>query len=234
MLKRGEANDAVKDLLGSICLRRSKKALDLPNRTDHIHKIEFNMGEAAAYNDAKKSVIRSLQWTVDSADVGAYSNILARINALRQICNLGTHYQSQVFERQNTRERLTQDLFESMVSVGAARCSKCNDNLSVGDDEWGLEHQLRPRVFDCGWMLCASCFALAEAIVEPELTVCEHRPACDFRAVHVTTEPGRLPLSSTKPLPAKMRALQKDLVAIPEEEKRWVYPPLASSNLTNL
>lgn len=44
-------------MLTTICLRRPKDAIDLPPRTDKIRRVQFEVDEAAAYNDMNEFVM---------------------------------------------------------------------------------------------------------------------------------------------------------------------------------
>ncbi|KAL2046939.1 hypothetical protein N7G274_000957 [Stereocaulon virgatum] len=111
MLTLGSDDSPVRSLLASICLRRSKNAIHLPNRTDRIHRVEFEDHEAIYYKSINDSVRGLLHNDTGSSHLAIYSNILRKINALRQICNLGVNYQAQlrtspVLEEQDIKMRL--------------------------------------------------------------------------------------------------------------------------------
>ncbi|MDI1484918.1 MAG: hypothetical protein OHK93_000052 [Ramalina farinacea] len=104
---------------------------------DRVHRVEFDFNDHASYNKARDKVIQHLQWGVESAELNAYSNVLAKMNALRQMCNLGAHYRpSSSVEK--TREALNgtlQQLFDGMTSSGVAVCSRCGEDLLDSDDD---------------------------------------------------------------------------------------------------
>ena len=49
MLRQKIANSPIRSMLASICLRRSKKAIDLPERIDRIHKVDFAAHELRVF-----------------------------------------------------------------------------------------------------------------------------------------------------------------------------------------
>ena len=49
MLRQKIANSPIRSMLVSICLRRSKKAIDLPERIDRIHEVDFAAHELRVF-----------------------------------------------------------------------------------------------------------------------------------------------------------------------------------------
>ena len=136
LLKHTTAGSEMAQILATICLRRSKTAISLPEKRDKIHRVEFDTEEAIVYRDAKDTMIRLLQWGCNSTDIKAYSNVLVRINALRQICNLGTYTREMDSSAPacETQSDVAQALFDNMIANGTALCTKCGDDLSTLSD----------------------------------------------------------------------------------------------------
>ena len=201
-------------MLASICLRRSKKAIELPLRADKVYTVDLDFDERALYNSAKDKVIHHLQWGVESADLNAYSNILAKMNALRQLCNLGAYYRpaSSVNEMQEFEEGqdgMLQRLFDGMVSTGAAICSRCGEDLLDSDDvgrAGDMEiSSAQPHLTLCGVLSCATCCALARDTVSLDMTGCVHGTSCPNGPVNVPKESDTLSTSCVNELPVKIR-----------------------------
>lgn len=229
MLRQNIHNSPIRSMLASICLRRSKKAIELPQRTDRIHKVDFAAEESTHYNSLSAYVSGCLQEEVDHPLLGTYANVLAKINALRQICNLGTIYQGQLPGTIGIGNRGTaaQFLFEGMLSAGFAICTKCNSDLVKWDDsavpninDGDAKFTGQPWLSTCGSLICASCFAFYNVSNSMNGPACQHQPSCEFAAVKVSSlaVPTYVPESQ---LPVKMKALQKDLLALPKTDKRY-------------
>ena len=226
MLRQNIGISPIRSILASICMRRSKKAIDLPVRTDRIHKVDFTADESMRYSSMSAYVTGCLQEEVEHPLLGTYANVLTKINALRQICNLGIFYQGQLPEKMvlGNRGTAAQFLFEGMLSAGFALCTRCNNNLAKGDgfsaldisDDSAIEMG-QPRLFTCGELICASCFS---CINEP---TCQHQPSCELIAVGVPMSSALATHLPESQLPVKMKALQKDLLALPEVDKRYVF-----------
>ena len=192
--------------------------------------MEFEIDEAQRYkrmNDMITADLRRGKGMTDS-HLTTYVSILTKINALRQICNLGTHYQSAVsqLEMPKAPSAVAQELFDGLLSTGVAACPRCrrdllqgnlnNESLLGGTEDW---KQPQPRMTTCGELICASCSARVETNENQNENKCRHQPSCPFFTVKISSsdwKPGRL----TTRLPTKMRALQKDLQNLSISEKR--------------
>lgn len=180
-------------------------------RTDRVHRVEFDFNDHASYNKARDKVIQHLQWGVESAELNAYSNVLAKMNALRQMCNLGAHYRpSSSVEK--TREALNgtlQQLFDGMTSSGVAVCSRCGEDLLDSDDGGraaDVDHtSAQPYLTLCGILTCAICSALAKDTGSLDVTDCVHGTSCPNGPVSVPKESDELSTSCTNDLPVKIR-----------------------------
>lgn len=213
-------------MLAPLCLRRSKQTIDLPNRTDNIHKVDFDAEEAAHYNSINIRVTGFLEQQAGQTSLGSYSNILTKINSLRQICNLGTFYRGNIGVPE-TQTTAMQELFDGMISAGVAVCCKCDRDLSKGDEN--NESQIvatesfessKTRIATCGELICASCFALSEMAMCPSDGRCQHQNSCELFTVNSSGSSGLPAFPANSRLPVKMRALQEDLLALPETDKR--------------
>lgn len=231
MLRHDIANSPMRSMLTSICLRRSKDAIKLPERTDRIHRVDFKADENAHYNTMRDHITGCLQEEAEHPLLGTYSNVLAKINALRQICNLGTLYQGQIPGPIGLGNRGTaaQFLFEGMLSAGFAICTKCDSDLAKGDGSAALSKSDGdgtsmgpPRLATCGELICASCFASGSTSDDLNGPTCQHQPSCEFFAVNTSISSVVPTYTAESQLPAKMKALQEDLLALPAMDKRYV------------
>ena len=86
----GEARAMITELLRYAC-GEPKEVLQLPDRYDKVHRLNFGLEERQSYKSTRNSIITALEdvWTVDS---NLRQNMLTLINSLRMICNLGFHY----------------------------------------------------------------------------------------------------------------------------------------------
>ena len=225
LLRRGRAGSDIKSMLASLCLRRSKAVMSLPGRIDKVHYVEFNEHEAATYDHAKNGIIRYLQTEVCSAG-RSYSNVLVRINTLRQLCNVGIYSQNhtQGTKISETPEMMVQDLFQNMISAGVSTCAQCGEGWSTGGDyRYSDVSSAQPHLTLCGLLLCTSCSSTASDRAGTQTSRCQHEVPCQLWPVQTVADTSAPPTSCWDEVPVKMRALKKDLLALPLSEKRSVF-----------
>ena len=231
MLRHGGTNPVLKSIIASLCIRRSKLAIDLPNRRDTTHKVDFDAEDANLYKSINLRVTGFLEQQANQTSLRSYSNILTKINSLRQICNLGICYQDKIGKPENQTSAM-QELFDGLISAGAAVCYICRSDLSQTDGRSELEnggtYGFKPsgtRMTTCGELFCASCFTVSETMTCPSNGTCQYQRFCTLSTVSSSASSD---LSAVKPssrLSTKMRALQQDLCALPETDKRYLSIP---------
>ena len=225
MLKSDVPNALMRTLLGSIYLRRSKNALDLPRRRDRIHKVDFGPKESEHYKAINERVIGFVVQETASKNPRMYSNVLVKINWLRRICNLGTCYRQQSYDVESDAIH-PQEIFDTMLSAGMAICAVCGKDLSMADDSDEPPNganedpeSSQPRLLTCGKVICASCVSLSRTLMF-YLGACQHQPRCASSSVSLSNPLTTTTIAPYSSLPVKMKALQKDLQEIPETDKR--------------
>lgn len=229
LLRSGTAITQIKRLLTPICLRRSKKILSLPERLDRIHVIKFDEDEQAEYNRVNHAVINDLQLKGMDCVSGSCSNILAKINSLRQICNLGTfHSNSQSLALENTGTDLpaAQEIFDSMMSTEKAICSTCKRDLA-SEDKTEYPHlqsinnleNSQAWLTSCNILVCSCCYRDCAKIGVILDCHCLDHQMCKHSLVSTYDRTLSLNFGIKSRLPAKMRRLQKDLAALPLSDK---------------
>ena len=228
MLRHSADNPVLRSMLVSLSLRRSKQAIDIPSRRDTTHKVDFDVEEAAHYNNINLRVTELLDDQAGQINLSSYSNILTRINALRQICNLGTLYRGKRREPENQAAAM-QELFDELISAGTAVCCKCGSNLSEADGRNELENSgiydfelSKTQITTCGELICASCFAISRTANCPSGGRCQYQSLCKLFNVKSCSSPDLSTVQPNARLPSKIKALQKDLLALPDSDKRYV------------
>ena len=229
MLKHG--GPVLRSILASLCIRRSKLAIDLPSRRDTTHKVDFDAEDANLYKSTNLRVTGFLEQQPIQTNLRSYSNILTKINSLRQICNLGTCYRNKTGKPESQTSAM-QELFDGLVSAGAAVCCICGSDLWQTDGRNELENsgtygfeQSGIRMTTCGELICASCFAVSETMTCPSNGRCQYQSSCTLSTVSSSFSSDLSAVQPNSRLSTKMRALQQDMLALPETDKRCLSMP---------
>lgn len=149
--------------------------------------------------------------------------------------NLGTSYQGQLPGSTGLGDRgsVAQFPFEGMLTAGFAICTSCNNDLAK---ETTLLHPMYVTMMHGNgptnfvhmqYIICASCFSCLEKLT------CQHQPLCEFAAVGISIVSAVAAHVPESQLPAKMTALQKDLFALPKEDKMYVFSTCMNSSEMN-
>ena len=231
MLRHDGASPVLKSILASFCLRRSKLAIDLPGRRDTTHKVDFDAEDASLYKSINLRVTGFFEQEANQTSLRSYSNILTKINSLRQICNLGTCYRDKIGKPENQTSAM-QELFDGLISAGAAVCCICGSDLSQADGRNELENSgtyafasSAIRITTCGELICASCYTVSQTMTCPSNGRCQYQSSCTLSTVSSSSSSDLSAVQPSSRLPTKMRALQEDLLALPETDKRYLSMP---------
>lgn len=233
-----EAVDRLKRLVHCIVLRRSKKAIQLPERHDHIRCIEFTPEEHSYYKEVSCPIEKMLDTLVQQQPTqrGQYLNVIQRINVLRMICNLGASCESFSQERPSTlsltatwSSSTAQESFELLLNIGEAVCTNCSTEvISTIESSRTLSVPtlLLPRFFKCQRVLCASCFSQAGSPRSPgvETPGCGCFPACPSEIVRPNSTTGFLTSPPASPesyvkISSKVLELVTDIQAHIDEKR---------------
>ena len=149
--KNGDRN--LRLLLRSVCLRRTRVLLDLPNTTDQVVSLSLSEEERSVYSQTIEDTKRKIDDCVSSRSITkAYSGIFQAILRLRLICNNGTQQLS------NSRLKLQDDCAEDeYVEDGKLACQFCSCEISVTDGLNGSSPGASPR--SDLHMLCPACLS---------------------------------------------------------------------------
>ncbi|KAL8857777.1 MAG: hypothetical protein Q9178_005677, partial [Gyalolechia marmorata] len=227
MLSR-TSQDMRAESISWICLRRSKASISLPPRNDELHKVDFDQDERAYYELANNAIIDYLTQTTADSDRGMTTNVLAKINSLRQICNLGLQYKTPlertIFEAPRSS---LQEQYDGLVASGLALCSCCSKDLSQVD-EFNDSFLPTSEASDTttAWIstcaeivLCGYCFDIFQNESRAPEQNCEHQPICELVAVESSNPSMAMLKPSPLRSPPKFRALQSDLLNLPKDDK---------------
>ena len=228
------AVERLKNLLNSVCLRRSTSTLDLPGRTDMIRYLDFTPNERAKYDAAQNQARTVLDniLTAESSLSGSYLTCLQRINALRLICNIGlASPRSSVLNEQPNdglwSTTLAHEAFYALAGFGNALCSTCSLDMNIPDsDSTEIENRSLVYISKCARLLCRGCFRKKQLTDLPPKSWCGHSPACpvevltDMHAMDSAILSTTNSVNSSDFFSTKIKALTGDIESL-RDTKRY-------------
>ena len=226
----------LKLLINSITIRRPKREVLLPSRTNQVHRLELASEERQYYQNVKDNTLHEIDAVLSKAETGTCLNALQLITTLRLICNHGVleeaKYSADTKVELNWAADLAQEAFENLRDTGQAFCVDCRQDLSFSmTDAIDCEDSctLQPRVSKDLQIQCSSCFEQQPKACRDFLSVCNHLPKCANSGASGITTPNLScesydPLDRGRPtrVSSKIRSLLASLSEITTGEKRPV------------
>lgn len=157
-------------LMESLCLRRTKILLNLPERQDRIRMVEFSPKEYEQYERTKLAMNRALRHRVGEEFTKSKFGMFQIQLQLRILCNHGT-YQP---EFSWTRRSLLDEKENAICSMGSrseVRCSACSLSISMLDSD----NLYRSYTAKCIHIMCSECLDQTGQLSEDEPSKC---PLC--------------------------------------------------------
>lgn len=213
-------------LIRCIMLRRSIRIVELPERKELVYRLDFSSEEAKFYNQAMARTGSLFKDAVDDpgGDVSPI-HILPWINSLRMICNLGTRAKLPQTQTQPTDDTWSisaaQDMFNTLVTTGAAICNLCFTDLGAVATEVADHDSNAPiqsRLSSCLYLICGPCFDKQRN--DPHR--CKHAPAHIMQPVSTLSSSLSIKndrVTRSASMPTKVKALLEDLDEYVKDEK---------------
>ncbi|KAK3330846.1 P-loop containing nucleoside triphosphate hydrolase protein [Apodospora peruviana] len=173
----------------------AKTVVDLPPRRYLKFPVEFSLAERQFYDKLRHQVIARIEdafGDVDghggagSASSHSYVTVIQRINALRMVCNLGTHYDSR-HDLSMTKDSaeyskdwssaIAQQAFNIQREMGPVLCSICRaSDCDMGTASLEAESTtVQPFFARCMSFVCGDCVQRCNRL--NKLITCGHTPA---------------------------------------------------------
>ncbi|KAH0538029.1 hypothetical protein FGG08_005341 [Glutinoglossum americanum] len=140
----------LRQLLDSVCLRRTKQLLDLPKVILEDRSLTFSVREKKQYVDTRDKLIKMINQHRLQPQNRGYSGVFQLQLQLRRLCNHGT------FQKHS----LGIDEFDPEQAIAflkkqkQARCEVCGINITGVQ---GIEEQRSGSFTTCGHLLCPKC-----------------------------------------------------------------------------
>jgi SWI/SNF-related matrix-associated actin-dependent regulator of chromatin subfamily A3 len=140
-------------LLDSICLRRTKDLLGLPDWQDKTRAVEFSREERKQYEQTKKIMVRAIRQNAGGVDKKSLFGMFQAQLQLRILCNHGTfqHPFSWASKRNLLSER--EDALYLAGQNGEINCSSCRQSMPI----LGTNRVYRTYTERCAHVLCLEC-----------------------------------------------------------------------------
>ena len=157
----------IRMLLESICLRRTKKLLNLPDVFDSDRLVEFSDAEKLQYRATQTEMINTVrQYDSQARNEKGYFGIFQLQLQLRRLCNHGT-FQRQVSQTlENDLLFDPEEALQLLRTKNAAKCTYCNVKITGLS---AIEDKVSGVFTACGHLLCTACVPRFENALQPEL-----------------------------------------------------------------
>lgn len=145
-------------LLDSVCLRRTKDVLRLPDQQDYVHQVKLSVDERIQYDQTHKTMWRAVRNQNGFFDQKSTLGMFQVQLQLRIICNHGTWQQPFSWNRHKLHlldEREAQEA--SMGQDGEVTCSSCRQTMPL------LNSGTMFRRYEehCHHVLCSECLEVS-------------------------------------------------------------------------
>lgn len=220
MQSEDQGVDNIRNLLDSICLRRTKKLLNLPQIIYEDRRIDFTAKEKAYYTTIQAEKIAMIKKNESQGRGSKDFGMLQLHLQLRRICNHGT-FHKQLSSAAEDRQFEP----EQALATKKKKCEHCKKKI-VGVD--GMENDERTGKFSsCGHLFCTDCYLKYKEPVAVSTEEVFHCPICKERVSSALHGESRFKHNSNQTLvfaedgiSSKVSALMDDIKLKSSEGKR--------------
>jgi SWI/SNF-related matrix-associated actin-dependent regulator of chromatin subfamily A3 len=144
-------------LLGSVCLRRTRELLDLPDPIPELRKLRFSHAEREEYNDIQQQCRREIDMAVSGHGKGKLnSTVLESLLKLRLFCNNGIS-KLETGRASQGNERDVDEALSYLQQSNEADCAYCFEPVysisEARDTDGGL------LIPSCLHLVCRGCMS---------------------------------------------------------------------------
>jgi len=152
-LTKGAENsvDNLRQLLDSVCLRRTKQLLHLPEAVYEHQFLHFSAKEEQQYNDTRDKLVNLINKNgLKSKNQKGFLGVLQLQLQLRRLCNHGTFQEASL----GADEFDPNQAIALLKKQNAAKCESCS--LKITGIQ-GIEETRNGNFTVCGHLLCMKC-----------------------------------------------------------------------------
>jgi SWI/SNF-related matrix-associated actin-dependent regulator of chromatin subfamily A3 len=217
-------------LLDSLCLRRSKDLLHLPEPQDRVRIIEFSEEERKQYEQTKDKMNRALRQRAGESYSKSIFGLFQVQLQLRILCNHGTYQNSFSWAKRSLLDE-REDALCLIGSAGEVNCSACRQSMPI----LGSNNVYRTYAGNCAHVLCSECLDVSEQItgdIGDKITKC---PLCVVSGAPGTSNEDRNnSYLREEGYSSKMSALVSDIREDLWKTKRSVTPESSQTIVLNI
>lgn len=146
----------IRNLLDSICLRRTKKLLNLPETTYEDRRVDFSPAERAYYVSTQTEMIATIKKNDSQGrKTKDFFGMFQLHLQLRRICNHGTYHKA-ISSAQEDFQFEPGQAFELLKKQRLAKCEYCKAKI-IGLEDLEDEDQVG-KFSTCGHLFCLKCY----------------------------------------------------------------------------
>ncbi len=235
--ERDQGLNNLRVLLDSICLRRTKGLLNLPDVFDEDRRIDFTLAEEVFYNETQANMIAKVkEHDGRGQNSKDFFGIFQLQLQLRRLCNHGTFPKSLSRFPIEDIQFDPEQAFELLREKGMTQCAYCNLVIE-GINE--IEDEQSGSFTVCGHLLCAECAPKYKVELRDipgtgyQCSLCMRKVPENFIAgSSLDIEENRSNLPPTlfpfddNSISSKVNALINDLIINTNEGKRYEFYPI--------
>jgi SWI/SNF-related matrix-associated actin-dependent regulator of chromatin subfamily A3 len=150
----GLGKEGLRCLLDSVCLRRTKKLLRLPEEKYETREVEFSAAERELYNTTAREMVDAINQQVNQPkNTKRYFGIFQLWLRLRRLCNHGT------FQKPFSiaSEAVQFDPEEALALLRQREDAKCTYCSTEVHELQTMEEDGDGHFTTCGYLICARC-----------------------------------------------------------------------------
>jgi SWI/SNF-related matrix-associated actin-dependent regulator of chromatin subfamily A3 len=216
-------------LLDSVCLRRGKELLHLPDQLSIIRKITLSREERIQYDQTHKTMFRAIRHQNGVFDSKSTLGMFQVQLQLRILCNHGTWQQPFSWNRRKLHLLDEREAVEaSLGREGEVTCSGCRQTMPL----FGTGTQFR-RYAECRHVLCSEC--VEESSTQGQDALPTRCPLCvplwdASKTTHRSKQTSQEDMYfRSDGRSSKMDMLMADVLANVLTTKRYAYLPLPTA-----
>lgn len=140
-------------LLDSLCLRRTKDLLHLPDQRYRTRILELSSEERRQYKQTTDIMSRAIRQNAERSNSNGRFGMFHVHLQLRLICNHGTFQHPFSWARKRDKRTEREAAVSAVGRNSEVNCSSCGQSMPI----WGTNHMCRKYAETCNHVLCFEC-----------------------------------------------------------------------------